>query len=31
MKIKSELYGKLEEFASVTDAIEEVMEKQRAD
>lgn len=25
-EIKSELYGKLEEFASVTDAIEEVME-----
>ena len=26
VEIKSELYGKLEEFASVTDAIEEVME-----
>ena len=26
VEIKAELYGKLEEFASVTDAIEEVME-----
>ena len=26
VEIKSELYGKLEEFASVSDAIEEVME-----